>query len=216
MNRVYVRGCDAAYLEPLLSSESFSYCTKPATTSGRRLSDNNGLQDTGAVTATMVPSFASVAGVPTSEENQTTSATVDPRTHEGGPVLSARASSRMGRSSDRFSNHGTSDRVRRSPVEPIATHEDGNSNGSSGGVPSLGSPASGVHEAVVDGRRMPTEGENEGEFSAGGGPKVDTKSSQTDGDGDDDPPDNMSSIGKRGRAGSLVIHIRSGDIFKSL
>ncbi|CAM9527243.1 unnamed protein product [Hapterophycus canaliculatus] len=55
MNRVYVRGCEAAYLEPILGAGDFSYCTKPAGTNNRRLLDGRGRQTAGAVTTAATP-----------------------------------------------------------------------------------------------------------------------------------------------------------------
>ncbi|CAM9853875.1 unnamed protein product [Scytosiphon promiscuus] len=40
MNRVYLRGCETTYLEPLLGTETFGFCTKPLATHGRRLSED--------------------------------------------------------------------------------------------------------------------------------------------------------------------------------
>lgn len=189
MNRVYIRGCEAAYLEPLLGAERFSYCENPAatTTHGRRLSENDGRQEDarGVTATTTIPPPLATADAAT------------------GSALSAPASSRTMMESDPLSSQGRDTGME----EEDSTNERGSGNG----VPSRGLQVSGVSEGATDGRRrLRAAGDRDGESPADGGRKLVTA--------DTPPVDNgmTSGLGKRGSAGSLVIHIRSGDIFKHL
>lgn len=188
MNRVYVRGCEAAYLEPLLGTEKFGYCANPAATNRRQLSDNNEQRDV-ATTATTTPLLATVeatSGPPVPASLRTTQS--DPA-REG------------------------CDRIHR--VEDATAGEGSSSERSRNGVPSRDDQASRPYEDAIDGRRrLHAAGKKDGKSSAEGEPKLTMASLPVDDDDGNFDTSIMTGLGERGSAGSLVIHIRSGDIFK--
>lgn len=192
MNRVYLRGCEAAYLEPLLGAEGFDYCANPAATHDRRLSEDDGRQDAGTTTTTL--SFV--------------------RTDEGTGA-SGSALSRT-RQSESLRHSRDYDRPQAHRRESTAVGEVSSDERNSNRTPSGHDQVSGVHEDALDGRRrLRAAGETENGSSAGSGPRLNLASSPAD-NVNDDFHTGMSGVAKRGSAGSLVIHIRSGDIFRPL
>ncbi|CAM9663704.1 unnamed protein product [Scytosiphon promiscuus] len=197
MNRVYVRGCEAAYLEPLLGAESFGYCPDPAANSGRRLSKNDGQPRGDMLTAIATTSLVTKdVGTGASEA-------------KSPEVTSSRAAE-----ADPSSDTLNVDRVRDSRVRDNDTEEVRGSESSRNGVMPRNVRAPGVDEGAADGRRrLRAGGEWDGELLADGGRKPGSTYATVDDDGDD-MHTSMYGVRKRGSAGSLVIHIRSGDIFR--
>ncbi|CAM9853944.1 unnamed protein product [Scytosiphon promiscuus] len=207
MNRVYVRGCEAAYLEPLLSTESFSYCPNPAAAiHGRRLSEGGGHRDTAVAGTTpnrVSPSTEDAARALTGEGRETVAL---PTTDAG-----AGASVGLTRPDPSSGIRGHQDRPR-----PARAAEDGSVNRRKDGALSGDTKATAAHEAALNRRRrLGATRESGGELSADGGPQLGLTSSEVGDNGEEVYPV-VSGVEKRGTAGSLVIHIRSGDIFRAL
>ncbi|CAM9677107.1 unnamed protein product [Scytosiphon promiscuus] len=209
MNRVYVRGCEAAYLEPILGAERFGYCEKPAAAIDRRVLDNRSRQDPGAAPTTSQPPSIDTGSVATSDESQT----AIPITDAGAPAAesgsSLRASSRIEKPFFLVDKDDDSDNAFRVHHTPLG--EEGSSRNSN--VSTRDVQASRASKATLDSRStLRAVGEGDGELSSGGRQELGVKTLWVEG-GDDKRI--LSRIGERGTAGSLVIHIRSGDIFYS-
>lgn len=202
MNRVYLRGCEAAYLEPLLGTEGFDYCPKPAATHGRRLSnDNYGRRDAGTETTSFINGVSSRV---TKEASESLLAAA-----RAGPGAAPPSGIKQ---ADHLSDDRSHDRRHSSGSDMIAVESDRRERRSNRVRSKDKRAARTVDDAVLGGRRRLGEAEHGGgEILANGEGHPSLKSPHL--------VENvglhsgMSSTREPGSAGSLVIHIRSGDIF---